>query len=315
MRKIKINYVDWWDGFNPKKYLINDILKKYYDIEISNEPDYIFCSVYSQNYRLYDCIRIFYTGENMSADFNSFDYAIGFDEMSFGDRYIRVPNYLMNPKYQLDVERMLNKHNECVEGVKTEFCSFVCSNGKGDQIREDFLDCLSKYKKVNSGGRFRNNIGIQEGVPDKWEFQHKHKFSMAFENSSHKGYTTEKIVQSFAAGTIPIYWGDPDIKKYFNENSFVNVSDYNSLEDAVEKVKYIDSHEDIYMSMLKTPALNQENIIEDTYLQLEQFLLNIFEQPLHEAKRRTTSIWGEYSMYNGNAVSTKCKTKKRLWFS
>ena len=49
-----------------------------------------------------------------------------------------------------------------------------------------------------------NNIG--GAVSDKFAFQQKHKFSIAFENTSYCGYCTEKIVEAFVAGTIPIYW-------------------------------------------------------------------------------------------------------------
>ena len=40
-----------------------------------------------------------------------------------------------------------------------------------------------------------------------------YKFSIAFENAWYPGYTSEKIVTSMLAGTIPIYWGNPDISR------------------------------------------------------------------------------------------------------
>lgn len=69
------------------------------------------------------------------------------------------------------------------------------------------FEALKKYKKVNSGGRYLNNIG--RAVVDKIQFESRHKFSICFENSSYPGYTTEKIIEAFAAKTIPIYWGNP----------------------------------------------------------------------------------------------------------
>ena len=80
-----------------------------------------------------------------------------------------------------------------------------------------FFDKLSTYKQVSSGGRFRNNIG--GAVADKKAFQADHKFAIAFENTSYDGYCTEKLMEAFAAGTIPIYWGDPNVAKDFNPES------------------------------------------------------------------------------------------------
>ena len=47
-------------------------------------------------------------------------------------------------------------------------------------------------------------------VASKLDFDRSHKFSIVCENTAHSGYTTEKLVEAFAAGCIPIYWGDPD---------------------------------------------------------------------------------------------------------
>lgn len=316
MKKIRVAYADWWNGFNPDEYLLHQILKKHYFVEITDKPDYVFCSVYSQNYRLYDCVRIFYTGENVTPDFNSFDYAIGFDEMSFGDRYIRVPNYVMNPKYQTDIKLMLEKHKNVERFSQKDFCSFVCSNGNGNKIREDFFKCLSEYKKVNSGGRFLNNIGLPEGVANKLEFQKKHKFSLAFENSSQVGYTTEKIVQSFAAETIPIYWGDPKVGKYFNRKSFVNLHDYNSIDEVVKEIKRIDNDNELYLSMMKEPAMLNQNYISDVHRSLEEFLVHIVEQPIEKARRRTTGIWEDCNLRRKDLGGTEEQIKgvlKKRW--
>lgn len=292
MKKIRINYAGWWEGFDPDNYLINQILKKYYDVEISENPDYVFCSPYSNEFLQYDCVRIFYTGENITPDFNLFDYCIGFDEMEFGDRYMRVPNYIMNPKYANDLELMCKKHL-IDNNVDKEFCSFVCSNGNADLMRDKIFEEISKYKCVASGGRYLNNIGLPNGVDSKLEFQRKFKFSLALENTSFKGYTTEKLVEAFAAGSVPIYWGDPDVKKYFNEKAFINILDYPTLEDAIEEVRRIDQDSNAYMTYLRNPALLDLQHVEKTKGDLEQFLINIIEQPLMQANRRNCGIWGK----------------------
>lgn len=288
MKKIKVKYTDWWSGFVPENYRIHQILSKNFEIEFSEDPDYVISSVYSRDFLKYDCVRILYTGENICPDFNLFDYAIGFEQLSFGDRYLRYPNYLMNPAYEQDVKRMLQKHLISKEQVDTkkEFCSFVYSNGNADPIRETAFYKLNEYRPVNSGGRFLNNIGLPEGVPDKYEFQIKHKFSIAFENSSHAGYTTEKLIQSFAAGTVPIYWGDPRVTSVFNPGAMIYVDDVQGLDKAVEYVKKIDMDDHLYLNMLQQPAVLDVQNMQGQYMHLEKFLTHIFSQPLYAAFRR-----------------------------
>lgn len=288
MKKLKVKYLDWWAGFDSDNYMINEILRNHYDIIETNNPDYVICSMYSKEALKYDCVRIFYSGENFCPDFNLFDYAIGFERMDYGDRYVYGPNYILNPKYWDDVKKMLVKHTrEAIdEKNKTDFCSFVVSNGVGDSLRLEFFEELSKYKKVNSGGRYQNNIGQLDGVPDKYEFQKCHKFSICFENSSHPGYITEKIVQGFAAGTIPIYWGAQDVSKFFNENAMVVVRDRSDVYRAVEQIKKIDNDDGLYRFMLEQPAIMNIDYIENLKKDLENFLVNIFEQPIEKAYRR-----------------------------
>lgn len=292
MRKIKVQYVGWWDTFQPDSYTINQILKEHYDVVISDEPDYVFCSLYSKELLKYDCVRIFYTGENVTPDFNLFDYCIGFDELTFEDRYIRVPNYSINPKYEQDIQLLKRKHIKTdVENYERKFCGMVVSNGNANPMRDKIFDQISKYKLVDSGGRYRNNIGIPSGVADKLEFQKKYKFVLAIENTSFPGYTTEKLIGAFAAGGIPIYWGDPNVGRYFNERAFVNIMAYPSLEEAIETIERIDKNIEIYKAYLAEPALIEEDHFEKLQLNLEKFLIHIMEQPLEAARRRPTSIW------------------------
>lgn len=50
----------------------------------------------------------------------------------------------------------------------------------------------------------------------------KYKFSIDMENTSQKGYISEKIFTGLIAGTIPIYFGAPDIENYVNPDRFIH---------------------------------------------------------------------------------------------
>lgn len=289
-KHIRIKFVDFWDDFVPENNIFYQLLCEHYDVELSDDPEYIFCSVFGEEHLSYDCVKIFYTGENQCPDFNIYDYALGFEHMQYGDRYFRLPIYYLN-RYQKDFRLMQEKHMKAIP-EKTGFCSFVYSNDRASAVREQFFDQLTGYKAVASGGRYRNNIGGP--VADKLAFEQSHKFSFSFENSSYPGYSTEKLVQSFAAQTVPIYWGDPTITETFNEEAFINCLNYNSWDEVLEAIKRIDTDPTLYARMLATPALKhpETDSIEAKVKQLSAFLCHIIDQPKEKALRYNRVYWG-----------------------
>ena len=307
-KKIKI----WFDGmdgnFRPEDNFILNVLKKRYIVELNENPDVVFISVKTKNPYKYNCVRIFYTAENLVPDFNVCDYGIGFHYMNFGDRYIRFPLYLVDgfkayegDNYASDLQLALHKHENAGRRLteKTDFCSFVYSNAQAAPCREKMFEALSWYQQVSSGGRYKNNIGGP--VDDKLKFQRKHKFVIAFENTATPGYTTEKIIGAFAAGAVPIYWGNPEITKEFNAGSFINCNDYGLtekgeleiIERIVQEVIRIDKDQSAYIAMLKTPAFTIENDVNGQQQEFEAYLYNIFDQPIEQAYRRNRFYWGE----------------------
>ena len=289
-KHIRIKFVDFWDDFVPENNIFYLLLAERYDVELSEKPDYLFYSVFGEEYLNYDCIKIFYTGENQCPDFNLCDYALGFEHLTLADRYMRLPIYYLN-RYQKDFRAMQEKHIK-VTPEKTGFCSFVYSNDRAAEVRETFFNQLSAYKTISSGGRYKNNIGGP--VADKIAFEKEHKFSFSFENSSYPGYCTEKLVQSFAAQTVPIYWGDPTVAETFNEDAFINCNNYNSWDEVIEAIKRVDNDPELYAHMLATPALKQldEDSIEAKIKQLSDFLYHIVEQPYEQATRYNRVYWG-----------------------
>lgn len=201
----RVHFVDCCDdGIRDK---VCPILEQYFTLIFDSvNPEYVFYSAYGEEHLAYDCIRIFITGENITPNFTICDYAIGFDHLHFLDRYLRYPLYLF---YEADVQTAAKKHESITQSTlksKSRFCNFVVSNGNADPYREQVFYALNAYKRVDSGGRYLNNIG--GSVADKFAFQSECRFSLCFENSSTPGYLTEKLIQAAAAQTIPIYWGD-----------------------------------------------------------------------------------------------------------
>lgn len=283
-KSIKIKFIDFYKGFDEKNNDFIEILSKKYDIVYSDNPDYLFYSCFGYEHLKYSCIRIFFTGECITPDFNECDYAIGFDRLQFGDRYVRVPLYKLF-QYKQEYYDLIGRATFSVSDLakKEGFCSFVYSNCFAQDKRTEMFTKLSQYKQVSSGGRYLNNIG--GAVRDKKEFQSKHKFAIAFENSVYDGYATEKLMEAFAARTIPIYYGDPRVTLDFNPKAFINCSDYSSLDEVVEVVKKIDSNDELYLQIINEPVITN-NVSDDS---LERFLYQIFDQDQGRAFRRPFS--------------------------
>lgn len=289
MREIKVKFTDYFEGFDAEHCKIAEILKQHYKVVFSDEPEYLFYTVFSDEHLKYDCVKIFVSGENLAPDFNLCDYALSSEKLTFGDRHLYYPYFVA---YADDIAKLQQKHLNVTDGAaKRDFCSFVYSNDRADAVRGQLFTALSAYRKVDSGGRFQNNVGGP--VADKVAFESQHKFSIACENSSHPGYLTEKLVQAFAAGTVPVYWGDPDVETIFNPKAFVNANRFRSAEEVAAEVKRLNEDDEAYLAMLREPAFLDSAYVDKLWQSYEDFILHIVEQPYEKAFRRNRVFWGK----------------------
>lgn len=68
-------------------------------------------------------------------------------------------------------------------------------------------------------------------VISKAETYQKYKFAICFENSKNLcGYITEKILDCFTSGIVPIYAGAPNIEQYVPPKAFIDYFDFQSLD-------------------------------------------------------------------------------------
>lgn len=65
----------------------------------------------------------------------------------------------------------------------------------------------------------------------KSETLSRYTFALCFENMILKGWITEKIFDCFFAGTIPIYWGAPEITEYVPEDCFIDKRMFTTYEE------------------------------------------------------------------------------------
>lgn len=143
---------------------------------------------------------------------------------------------------------------------KTKMISMIASNKNmcaGHRKRLEWVDRLKDQVDFFGRGFSTEIVTKEEGLCD-------YMFSIAIENASYETYFTEKLLDCFATGTIPVYLGSPDIGDYFNKDGIIDLTDelyisnelyynkMNAIKENLEKVKEMEILEDyIYLRYLK----------------------------------------------------------------
>ncbi len=266
MRTLRVKTVDFnYAKESEQNNCIVKALRKKYDVEVSDDPELLIYSVWGNEHRRYDCTKLFYTSEPFSPDFNECDYAIGFDPMQFGPRYLRLPLFALEVTPSIQDRAVFREMNL----AEKRFCNFVYSNefaGSGAFLRKEFCQKLMRYKKVDCPGMVLHNMDSDE-IPSRYgenwyqgklDFLRKYKFTIAFENTRMDGYTTEKLVQPFQAGSIPVYYGNPAVSEEFNRRAFVDCNAFDNDFDAViEEIRRIDNDPELAKYMILQNPLKE----------------------------------------------------------
>jgi hypothetical protein len=304
--EIKINFTGFWHGFDKTNNFFYNLLIKNYRVTIADKPDILFFAENGSEHINYNCTKVFYTGENVRPDFMLCDFAFSFD-YPVTKRNYRLPLYALYD----DVTKLLNKQINAAEVLaqKKGFCCFVVSNDKC-KVRNDFFTELSKYKKVDSGGKLFNNIGGP--VKDKPEFIRGYKFVISFENESYPGYTTEKAFEPLQQNSIPIYWGNPLVGNDFNTESFINCHDYASFNEVIQHIIAVDNDDALYLDYLNKPAFKNDRLNE--YVKEEDIVNRLDEiVEFHFARKFNIrkTIRPAYFFYKNSVRPLIIRTKSR----
>jgi hypothetical protein len=73
---------------------------------------------------------------------------------------------------------------------------------------------------------------VYKGRTDsKSETLSQYTFALCFENMILKGWITEKLFDCFFSGTIPIYWGAPEINDVIPKECYIDMRDFSGYSD------------------------------------------------------------------------------------
>jgi hypothetical protein len=226
----------------------------------------------------------FYTDTSLSLAQNGIDdikiawllepRAIRNDHYSFIEQNHHLFDYVLTyDKHLLSISNkfIFYPHGGCWidnKGVyeKSKLLSIIASDKKmtdGHKLRHKIIDIFRD--KMDVYGRGYQQLKNKEyGLKD-------YAFSLVIENSKVDYYFTEKLIDSFICGTIPIYWGCPSIGDYFNTDGMIIFDTIEELNEQInnislEKYKFmVDAVKDNYEMALKY-VLPEDWICENTNL-------------------------------------------------
>ena len=154
----------------------------------------------------------------------------------------------------------------CKMHEKTKLVSMIYSDKvqlQGHQLRhviaEQFLPDIG-YDKIDFYG-----TGTAKPLKNKSEGCNDYMFQIAVENAYRKDYFADKILDCFITGTIPIYWGCPNIADYFDTRGILIFNTFDELKEIMESLS-----EEKYNSMLEYAKINFD-IAKEKYMNFDDY--------------------------------------------
>ena len=130
---------------------------------------------------------------------------------------------------------------------KTKLISMIASNKNTTEGHQTRLYWANKLKNhLDLFGR----ISKETTIKSKEVALNDYMFSVVVENGCYDNYFSEKILDCFATGTIPIYLGTNAISKYFDERGIIFLDNNFNINDITEelyhsKFEYVKNNFDI----------------------------------------------------------------------
>ena len=126
--------------------------------------------------------------------------------------------------------------------------------GKAEGLRHNLFTSLSQHKQVHGYG----NMFGKPLRKSKFDVLPEYKFCLCPENSIYSGYTTEKLLDAYAGGTVPVYSGELGRNHDFNRDAFLNYYDTQNIEEMMQLIKKYDGDDIKYCEIYQEPLLLKE---------------------------------------------------------
>jgi hypothetical protein len=259
--------------------LLQKLCKEIYHLVLTNnseDADVYFTNQWKSNDKNVDINKkiIYWSGESYPNKIimNNLPYLELNSFVSNSNTSCHFPHIVVSKYWNKDI-RMFNDE-------KTKFLAFCVSNNNCYANCENRVNIFNKFceafpdEKIEALGSVYGNYKEKhrkiEGnhlTTNTIEEYSKFKFILAIENNIKEGYVTEKIMNAFASGSVPIYQGcSKTVAKQFNKNCYIDINDFSSVDECINYVKNItdEKYKEMVSSQIyNTDTLDVLNIIDE----------------------------------------------------
>lgn len=165
---------------------------------------------------------------------------------TFHNQGLFLPYVFDSPYWNDNIHLPVKRNNQ------KKILAFCASNPVKSRIEifNKFCKELGPNNVTSLGKVYGNYKQTHKPIGGEWisskliDNYREHKFCFAIENTYKSGYLTEKIMNVFQSGSVPIYWGCSDTaKKIFNSKCFIDMKDFENVDKCIEYVKNMSNDE------------------------------------------------------------------------
>jgi len=208
--------------------------------------------------------HIWFTGENMRPPSSEeWDGYLSFDLDSLGGKNVYCPLWwtwigLLGKSFSpfLDTPPNISNLTSLRSPVKRREKFAVAFINNPHPMRFHAIEQLNKVGVVDVFGK-----SVGRPVKDKAEIANEYRFILCFENDLYPGYVTEKPIEGWSTGAVPLWWGlDP--AGFLNERALINAASHKGIDEFIEQVWATDKSDDIRAEMTAENLLNRVPSLE-----------------------------------------------------
>lgn len=290
--QIKVSFEGFWPEFCPNAFFVPFVsaaLSCEVVVTERSESDLVFTSVFQKSNLARKFVNlsrrksglrplvhpkskvpfqkhIWYTGENQRPPIANYDLCYSFDSDTYGETNAYLPLILSELDWFEDGQMAKSLEGKRAGKIVTpaiaasprpsnlaDRTDFVCAFiGRPEPTRMRALEALKKFGNVDIYGS-----AVGRPVPDKYSIAQRYKFMLCFENDLYPGYVTEKPLEAWVSGCIPLWWGIDNVG-LLNQNALINAASFDSLEGFVDAVGDLDSDSNRLEQMGSEPLFARE---------------------------------------------------------
>jgi hypothetical protein len=208
--------------------------------------------------------HLWFTGENVRPPSRGWNATLSFDLDSLGGANAYCPLWWYSVGTLGEAHSLFMHPAPTIEqllqprvGASTPEGFVAAFINNPQPMRFHAIRALEQVGKVDVFGR-----AVGKSIPNKAELAGRYRYILCFENDLYPGYVTEKPIEAWSMGAVPLWWGS-DPSGYLNPQAVINAAGFASLQEFAAAVSHLDEDVDAWRSAFEQPLLARSPDISD----------------------------------------------------